>query len=105
MGQGGCVPAVPTYEQLQELVGQLRAQVVELERVVRDQADEIAELRRRAGSDSSNSSRPPSADAVWSKPAKKRSSRSRSGRRPGKQPGASSSSRSLLDDPDQRLEI
>jgi hypothetical protein len=48
------VPDAPTYEQLQQLVGQLTAQVVELERIVAEQADEIAELRRRSASDSSN---------------------------------------------------
>ena len=68
--------------------------------------ERVAELERRLGADSSNSSRPPSSDALWSKkPAKKRSSRARSGRKPGKQPGASSSSRSLIDDPDERLQI
>ena len=87
-------------------VDELRNMVVELERIVRDQADEIAELRRQAASDSSNSSRPPSSDAVWSKkPAKKRSSRTRSGRKPGKQPGASSCSRSLVEDADDTLQI
>ena len=96
----------PTYEQLQQLVGQLSAQVVELERIVREQGDEIAELKRRSLADSSNSSRPPSSDAPWSKkPARKRSSRTRSGRKPGKQPGASSSSRSLLEGVDDTVEI
>lgn len=95
-----------TYEQLQQLVEQLTAQVVELERIVREQADEIAELRRQALADSSNSSRPLSSDAPWSKkPAPKRSSRTRSGRKLGKQPGASSSSRSLVDDADHTVEI
>ncbi len=95
-----------TREQLQQLVGELAARVVDLERIVAEQADEIAELKRQASSDSSNSSRPPSSDALWSKkPAKKRSSRTRSGRNPGKQPGASSSSRSLVDDADDTLEI
>ena len=66
----------------------------------------VTELKRRLACDSSNFSRPPSSDAPWSKkPAKKRSSRSRSGRKPGKQPGASSSSRNLLDDADETLEI
>jgi transposase len=100
------VSDAPTYEQLRQLVEWLTAQVVELERIVRKQADEIAELKRQASADSSNSSRPPSSDAPWAKkPAKKRSSRSRSGRKPGKQPGAASSSRSLIDNPDERLEI
>jgi len=100
------VPGSPTYEQLLRLVGELAARVVDLERIIAEQADEIAELRRRSSVDSSNSSRPPSSDALWSKkPAKKRSSRTRSGRRPGKQPGASSSSRSLVDDADDTVEI
>jgi transposase len=69
------VSEAATDEQLRGLVGQLRAQVVELERIVREQADEIAELKRQVSADSSNSSRPPSSDAPWSKkPARKRSS-------------------------------
>ena len=45
-------------------------------------------------------------DAPWEKkPANKRSSRSRSGRKPGKQPGAPSSSRSLVADPDRVVVI
>jgi transposase len=94
------VPAAElSHEQLCALVARLQARVEEL-------AAENAELRRRLGQNSSNSSRPPSSDAPWSKePARKRSSRTRSGRKPGKQPGASSSSRSLVDDADDTLEI
>lgn len=95
----------PTYEQLSVLVEEMRARNAELERIIAEQADEIAELKRRLAADSSSSSRPPSSDFPWDKPAKKRSSRTRSGRGPGKQPGASSASRSLVDDPDDRLEI
>jgi transposase len=88
------------------MVEQLLARVSELEAALVQRDERIAELERRLAADSSNSSRPPSSDAPWEKnPAKKRSSRTRSGRKPGKQPGASSSSRSLSDDPDERLEI
>ncbi|MGH3503818.1 MAG: IS66 family transposase [Nocardioidaceae bacterium] len=98
---------------LEARVEALLARVAELESAVaqRDQRIERLEsenawLRARLGSDSSNSSRPPSSDAPWAKkPAKKRSSRTKSGRDPGKQPGASSSSRSLIDDPDEWLII
>lgn len=88
------------------MVERLLACVRELEAALEQRDRRIAELERQLGQDSSNSSRPPSSDAPWAKkPAKKRSSRVRSGRKPGKQPGAASSSRSLVDDPDERLEI
>lgn len=90
---------VPTYEQLV-------VENAELRRLVGELSDRVVELERRLSADSSNSSRPPSSDVVWDKrPAKKRSSRGRSGRKPGKQPGASSVSRSLIDDPDDRFVI
>jgi transposase len=100
------VPDAPTYEQLLALVDELSQRNAELERVVAVQADRIAELQRRLGADSSNSSRPPSADLPWEKrAAAKRSSRTRSGRNPGKQPGAEGSSRSLVADPDRVVVI
>jgi transposase len=84
----------------------LRAEHEELQRMLAALTQRVAELERRLACDSSNSSRPPSSDAPWSKkPAKKRSSRSRSGRKPGKQLGTSSSSRSLIDDADDTLKI
>src|SRR5215472_7242814 len=66
----------------------------------------VAELERQVAADSSNSSRPPSSDAPWAKqPAKKRSSRTKSGRKPGKQPGTFSISRRLVDNPDDVRDI
>jgi len=91
---------------LEAVVEQLLARVRDLETALEQRDRRIAELEQRLRQDSSNSSRPPSSDAPWAKqPAKKRSSRVRSGRKPGKQPGAASSSRSLVDDPDERLKI
>ncbi len=103
----------PSYEELvadnaalrAENAG-LRAELAELKGMVTALAERVVELERERAADSSNSSRPPSSDAPWSKrPAKKRSSRTRSGRKPGKQPGSASFSRSLVDDPDARWEI
>ena len=107
------MPEVPSYEQLLTLVGELSARVAEQDRIIAEQtermaqqADRIAELEHRLGADSSNSSRPPSSDAPWEKArAKKRSSRTPSGRSPGKQPGAASWSRSLVEDPDRVVVI
>ena len=87
-------------------VAELEAALVERDRVIAGQGERIVGLERRLAADSSNSSRPPSSDAPWEKkPAAKRSSRTRSGRNPGKQPGAPSRSRSLVDDPDEVVVI
>jgi len=96
------VPGLPEGVDL----GALLAELAELRRLVAAQAERIAELERRLAADSSNSSRPPSSDAPWEKkPAPKRSGRGRSGRRPGKQPGAGSASRSLSRDPNRTVVI
>lgn len=93
-------------ERLLGRVRELESMVVQQERVIAKQADRIVELERRLGQDSSTSSRPPSSDAPWDKqPARKRSSRSRSGRKPGKQPGSASVSRGVVDDPDETFEV
>jgi len=86
----------------EELLALVSAQA----RMIEVLTQRVAELERQLASNSSNSSRPPSSDTPWAKqPAKQRSSRSRSGRKPGKQPGSASFSRGLIDDPDETLQI
>ena len=88
-----------TEAELRELVA---AQAELIERLTA----RVAELERRLGLDSSNSSRPPSSDAPLSKqPAKPRSSRERSGCKPGKQPGDPGVSGTLSDTPDRVVPI
>lgn len=63
---------------------------------------EVAELRGRLGQNSRNSSKPPSSDSPFVKPAP-RSLRGKSGRKPGGQPGHPGSALALVDKPDQRV--
>src|SRR5215470_1713883 len=67
-------------------------------------AEQIEELRRRLGKDSSTSSKPPSSDSPYKKKPKDRSLRRRTGRRPGKQPGAQSATLRQSPDPDEAVE-
>ena len=62
-------------------------------------AAQVEELRRRLDRDSSTSSKPPSSDSPYTKKPKDRSLRGRSGRKPGKQPGAQSSTLRQSPDP------
>lgn len=82
-----------------EQIAALRRQNQELEALV-------VALRAQLGRDSSNSSRPPSSDSPFvKKPAPKRSSRTRSGRKPGKQPGSEGSTLELVEDPDEVVDV
>jgi transposase len=81
----------------------LLARLEELEsRVVALEA-ENAELRRRLGQNSRNSSNPPSSDGPEQSPPP-RSLRRKTGRKPGKQPGAQGFSLELVDDPNEVLD-
>ena len=66
-------------------------------------AAQVEELRRLVAKDSSTSSRPPSSDSPYKKKPRDRSLRQRSGRKPGKQPGAQSSTLKQSPDPDERV--
>jgi transposase len=80
-------------------IAQLGSQVVVL-------GDRVAQLERQGGRDSSNSSKPPSSDSPYTKKPRKatdRSLRGRSGRKPGKQPGAPGATLAQVADPDHTV--
>jgi transposase len=84
----------PSYEELAALVVRQAERIEQLE-------VEVGELRRRVGQNSRNSSKPPSSDSPFIKPAP-RSLRRRSGRKPGGQPGHSGSTLALVANPEER---
>jgi uncharacterized coiled-coil protein SlyX len=95
-------PEQPSYEELAAQVAALRAVVAEQSALIESLRAEVAALRRQAGRDSSNSSRPPSQDGPAAK-AEKRAGRRRA--RPGRpqggqkgHPGASLAWRSRPDE-------
>ena len=106
------VPGVPSAEELAALPhAELAALLAEAYRVIGEQAALIGQLQvrvedleRRAGRDSSTSSRPPSSDSPYKKKQPRdRSLRERGKRRPGKQPGEPGTTMKLIDDPDHRF--
>jgi transposase len=91
----------PSYDELAALVAEQARVIAELRTRVAVLEAENAELKRRLGMDSTNSSKPPSSDSPFSKPAPK-SLRRRSGRKPGGQPGHPGSTLALVADPHER---
>lgn len=88
----------PSYAELEALVAELRARIIEQDRA-------IAELRQRLGQNSRNSSKPPSSDGYGKPSAKKdRSLRKRSGRRAGGQDGHEGAHLERVEVPDRRIE-
>ncbi|MDB4872471.1 MAG: hypothetical protein JWL97_3475 [Gemmatimonadales bacterium] len=85
----------PSYDELAVLVMVLKTQVDQL-------AAENAELKRRLGLNSRNSSKPPSADGLDKPPPK--SMRGKSGRKPGKQPGSPGTALSQVAKPSRRVQ-
>ena len=91
----------PSYDELAALVEEQARVIVELGGRVAALEAENAELKRRLGMTSANSSKPPSSDSPFTKPAPK-SLRRRSGRKPGGQPGHPGSTLALVDNPNER---
>jgi transposase len=88
-----------SYDELAALVVAQQQQIAVQAALIERLQARVAELERRLGLNSTNSSKPPSSDGL-AKPAP-RSLRGRSGRKPGKQPGAPGAALSLVDDPEQ----
>ena len=80
----------------------LRGMVSDLRAMVEALQAEVADLKRQLGQNSRNSSKPPSSDSPFVKPAPK-SLRGKSGKKPGGQPGHPGSTLALVDDPNERL--
>jgi transposase len=81
----------------ERLIGELRRELAARDAVIAAQADRIAQLERQVKRDSSSSSRPPSSDSPYKKKSRDRSLREKTGRRPGKQPGAPGATLGLSD--------
>jgi transposase len=92
-------PQLDSVGQLVAVVAELRAEVERLRADNEQLRAENGELRRQLGLNSSNSSKPPSSDGL----ARPRAQpvKGQSGRRRGKQPGATGSTLELVADPDQ----
>jgi transposase len=87
-------------EQLREANARLVAANGEQASLIAALNARVAELERRLGRDSSNSSRPPSSDGLGKPPAPRQQRRG-GGRAPGKQPGAPGAYLAQVPDPDQ----
>src|SRR6266516_5075068 len=85
-------------EQLREANARLVAANAEQASLIATLQARVAELERRLGKDSSNSSRPPSSDGLGKPPARRQQRRG-GGRAPGKQPGASGAHLAQVADP------
>ncbi len=103
------LPPRPSYGELAALVERQAGRIADQARTIDEQAGqivalaaEIAELRRRLGMDSSNSSKPPSSDGL--KKAKHASSGSSGKKKRGKPHGAPGATRMLVDDPDETVD-
>ena len=91
----------PSCDELADLVVEQARVIAELRARVAVLEAENAELKRRLGMNSTNSSKPPSSDSPFTKPTPK-SLRRKSGRRPGGQPGHPGSTLTLVADPNER---
>ncbi len=87
------------------VIAELRAANAEQARLIATLQARVAELERRLGRDSSNSSKPPSSDGLGKPaPADRRADEQAGRRRPGKQPGAPGAHLAQVAIPDEVVE-
>lgn len=96
MGLVSETPPLPSYAELAALVGELRSELAAARAEIAVLRAENAELKRRLGMNSKNSSKPPSSDGL----AKPASLRKPSGRGPGKPRGGAGGALMQVMEPD-----
>ncbi|MEU1449050.1 IS66 family transposase [Streptomyces mirabilis] len=99
----GLAKRQPSYDDLVRVIADLQARLDAVEADNERLRAENAELKRRLAQDSSNSSKPPSSDSPFRKPAP-RSQRRSSGRKPGAQDGHEGTNLERVADPDTVVE-
>ena len=113
-GSGHSPTQPPSWEELrwkierqQRELEKLREQVVERDQQIAEQQGQITELERQLAMpkrNSTTSSKPPSSDGLAGKQRNRCSSRKKSKRKPGGQPGHTGHERPLVENPD-RIEV
>jgi transposase len=94
------------YRVIAQLTAQVREMAARVEEAVAENgrlAARVGALERRAGKDSSTSSKPPSSDSPYKKKPRDRSLREKGERAPGKQPGEPGTTMRLVDGPAHRF--
>jgi transposase len=89
---------------LESLIAALHAQNAELRATIAVRNARIADLERQLGLNRGNSGKPPSSDGLKKKPARVRSLRERSGKKPGGQQGHPGKTLSRTETPDATID-
>ena len=95
-------------EQLQRQVEESQEELVDKDKAIADKEKQIADLERQLAvrkRNSTNSSKPPSSDGLAGTQRRRCSTRKKSGRKPGGQPGHMGHNRQPVENPDRVEEV